>query len=113
MFPGISGPRIVAGFTGAWYCVKLPQFLAGRYVVGGNKSANARFSTRRSNKHFVIDCERRCGDRITQLWIGDRNIPDNAPIGCVERHQTAVERPHEQNVAGNRKSAVYQTAARM
>src|SRR6185437_6646048 len=113
MFPGIAGPRIVAGFTGAWYCVELPQLLAGRYVVGSDKSAKTRFSTRRSNKHFVIDHERRCGARITQLWIGDRDIPDNAPIRRIECHQTAVERPHEQSVAVNCKPAVYQTAAWM
>src|SRR6185437_4138857 len=93
MLPGVASPGIVAGFARGRHRVKLPQLLPCRDIVSSNKSADAIFSTRWSHDNFAFDHERRFCDRITQLRIGDFDIPYDAPIGCVKRNQMSSSVP--------------------
>src|SRR4029077_20399021 len=104
-------PAVVTRFAGAGYRVEAPRLFSGPRIQRDDEAADAELLAADADNHFVLHHERRQRDRISELDIGQRVVPDLAAAPGIDRDDVRVERPHEQRVAEDRDAAVVGTAA--
>ena len=109
--PRVAAPRLVAALARPRHRVEAPQLLAGGGIERGDEAANAVLAAADADEDLVLHRERRHRDRVAQLRVADRNVPERPPTGGVDGHEMAVERAHEERRAEDGEPAVVGAAA--
>ena len=111
MLPVVAFPGLVAGLSRTGDGVEAPDLVAGRGIVGGDEAADPELASADADDHLVVDDQRRHGDRVGALDVGDFGLPEWLAVGPVEGDEMCVERAHEEPVAEDGDAAVVGTAA--
>ena len=97
--PGVPAPGLAAGLAGRRDRVRLPGRRAGRGVERGHEAADAELATGHSHHHLALGDQGREGHVVARAVVLDFHFPHDLPRPGVERHQKAVRRRHEHEVA--------------
>src|SRR5215217_7764850 len=107
VFPGIA-----AGLALARDGVGAPDLLLGRKIGRGNPATDAVLRAGHACYRHVLDDQRRAGDHLALVRIGDRTLPGDLAGFLIGGDQPAIQRVGDDEIAPQRHAAVVDAAAR-
>ena len=109
--PAVALPGLVPLLARPGNSPESPCAIARLRVVRIEKPAHAVFTARNADDDLVGERQRRAGDRVARLGIGDGDVPSNLSRLRVERDEMGIERPDVNRVVENGHAAIHLTAA--
>ena len=107
LLPGVgSTPRLVTFFARAGNGVESPAALPGGDIVGVKEAADAVFAACDPGDHHVLDDQRRAGDRVAGLAVGNRHVPQHGARLRAQRDQVRIHGAEKHAIAKHRHAAV-------